>query len=122
MPDQPRFHAFTGDTPPIFANDAERECARILDYHGVPWAYEPHTFTLEVDDKGNTLEAFTPDFYLPEQGLYLEVTTMKQSLVTRKNRKVKLLRAIYPHINIQVFYQKDFQDLVFKYGLKMVHS
>jgi hypoxanthine phosphoribosyltransferase len=59
---------------------------------------------------------------LPELDLYVEVTTMKQSLVTRKNRKVKLLRAIYPHVNIQVFYQKDFQDLVFKYGLKMVHS
>jgi hypoxanthine phosphoribosyltransferase len=47
----------------------------------------------------------------------VELTTMKQALVTKKNRKIKLLRTIYPHINIQVFYQKDFQDLVFKYGL-----
>src|ERR1700759_2135235 len=72
MPDQQRFHAFRGVTPPSFANDAERECARILDFHGVPWDYEPHTFTLEVDAGGNTVEAFTPDFYLPEQDLYLE--------------------------------------------------
>ena len=76
-----------------------------------------------VDDKdGHVTEAFTPDFYLAEFDLYVELTTMKQSLVTKKNRKVKLLRAIYPHINIQVFYQKDFQDLVFKYGLRMVAS
>ena len=64
------------------------------------------------------MEAFTPDFYLPELDLYVELTTMKQALVTRKNRKVKLLKAIYPHINIQVFHQKDFQDLVFKHGLR----
>jgi hypoxanthine phosphoribosyltransferase len=49
----------------------------------------------------------------------VELTTMKQTLVTRKNRKIKMLRAVYPHINIQVFYQKDFQDLVFKHGLKV---
>jgi hypoxanthine phosphoribosyltransferase len=55
---------------------------------------------------------------LPEFDLYVELTTMKQTLVTRKNRKIKMLRAVYPHINIQVFYQKDFQDLVFKHGLK----
>ena len=63
-----------------------------------------------------------PISILPEFDLYVELTTMKQALVTRKNRKVKLLRAIYPHINIQVFYQKDFQDLVFKYGLRMDSS
>ena len=64
-----------------------------------------------------SLEAFTPDFYLPEFDLYVELTTMKQSLVTRKNRKVRLLRELYPHVNIQVFYQKDFENLIFKYGL-----
>jgi len=63
------------------------------------------------------MEAFTHDFYLPEFDLYVELTTMKQSLVTRKNHKIKLLRAIYPHINIQVFYQKDIQDLILKYDL-----
>ena len=117
MPDQQRFHAFTGDTAPIFANDAERECAQILDFHGIPWDYEPHTFTLQVDAEGNTLEAFTPDFYLPESDLYVELTTMKQSLVTRKNRKIRRLRELYPHLNVQVFYQKDFENLIFKYGL-----
>jgi hypothetical protein len=117
MPDQPRFHAFRGDTPPVFANEAERECAQILDFHGIPWAYEPHTFTLEVDANGNTLEAFTPDFYLPEQDLYLEITTMKQSLVTKKNRKMRRLRELRPDIRIKLFYKRDVEALAEKYEL-----
>jgi len=72
---------------------------------------------VQYDAAGRVLESFTPDFYLPEFDLYLELTTMKQSLITRKNRKVRLLRELYPHMNIQVFYQKDFENLIFKYGL-----
>ena len=70
-----------------------------------------------MDRDGNALESFTPDFYLPEFDVYIELTTMKQAHVTRKNRKVRLLRELYPQINIQVFYQKDFENLIFKYGL-----
>ena len=113
----PDFQAYCGGEPPQFQNEAELECAKILDYYAVPWAYEPRTFVLEEGEDGRISEAFTPDFYLPEQDLYLEITTMKQSLVTRKNRKIRLLREIYPQVNIQVFYQKDLQDLVLKYGL-----
>ena len=91
--------------------------ANLLDFYRIAWEYEPRSFPVQWDKDGNVLEAFTPDFYLPEFDLYVELTTMKQSLVTRKNRKVKLLRAIYPHLNIQVFYQKDFENLIFKYGL-----
>ncbi len=85
--DQPTFQAYQGAGSPAFANDAELECAQIFDFHGIPWDYEPRTFVLE---------AFTPDFYLPEQDLYLEITTMKQSLVTKKNRKMRRLRELYP--------------------------
>jgi len=102
----------------VFGHPSEQMFANLLDFYRIEWAYEPRSFALQWDKDGNVTEAFTPDFYLPESDLYIELTTMKQSLVTRKNRKVKLLRAIYPHVNIQVFYQKDFQDLVFKYGWK----
>jgi len=105
-----------------FGHPSEEMFANLLDFYRIQWEYEPRSFPLQWDKDGRVTEAFTPDFYLPELDLYVEVTTMKQSLVTRKNRKVKMLHAIYPHINIQVFYQKDFQELVFKYGLKMVHS
>ncbi len=102
----------------VFSHPSEELFANLLDFYRIQWDYEPRSFPLAWDKDGKTTEAFTPDFYLPEFDLYVELTTTKQSLVTRKNRKVKRLRAIYPHVNIQVFYQKDFQDLVFKYGLK----
>jgi cytidylate kinase len=100
-----------------FGHPSEEMFANLLDFYRIPWEYEPRSFPLQWDKEGKVMEAFTPDFYLPESDLYLELTTMKQALVTKKNRKVKLLRAIYPHINIQVFYQKDFQELVSKHGL-----
>jgi hypothetical protein len=101
-----------------FNHPSEEVFANLLDFYRIPWDYEPRSFPLQWDKDGRVIEAFTPDFYLPEFDLYVEITTMKQALVTRKNRKIKMLRAVYPHINIQVFYQKDYQDLVFKHGLK----
>jgi cytidylate kinase len=101
----------------MFANQSEEIFANLLDFYRIAWEYEPRSFPVQYGREGNVLEAFTPDFYLPEFDLYVELTTMKQSLVTRKNRKVRLLRELYPHLNIQVFYQKDFENLIFKYGL-----
>ncbi|MBZ5593698.1 MAG: cytidylate kinase family protein [Acidobacteriia bacterium] len=100
-----------------FAHPSEQIFANLLDFYRIPWEYEPRSFPIQWDREGKVSEAFTPDFYLTEFDLYVELTTMKQSLVTRKNRKVKLLRELYPHVNIQVFYQKDFENLIFKYGL-----
>ena len=101
----------------IFANQSEEMFANLLDFYRIAWEYEPRSFPVQYDREGNPAESFTPDFYLPEFDLYVELTTMKQSLVTRKNRKVRLLRELYPQLNIQVFYQKDFENLIFKYGL-----
>ena len=100
-----------------FAHPSEEIFANLLDFYRIPWEYEPRSFPIQWDRDGKVSEAFTPDFYLSEFDLYVELTTMKQSLVTKKNRKVKLLRELYPHVNIQVFYQKDFENLIFKYGL-----
>ena len=107
----PHFQAFRGSQQPRFANRAELECAKLLDYYGVPWDYEPRTFVLATDEEGRVTEAFTPDFYLPEQDLYLEVTVMKQVLVTRKNRKLRKLRECYPEVNAKLFYKRDFERL-----------
>ena len=101
----------------IFAHASEEMFANLLDFYRIAWEYEPRSFPVQYGPDGAVLESFTPDFYLPEFDLYVELTTMKQSLVTRKNRKVRLLRQLYPHLNIQVFYQKDFENLIFKYGL-----
>jgi hypoxanthine phosphoribosyltransferase len=107
----PVFQAYRGSAPPQFVNEAELECAKILDFHGIPWEYEPRTFVLEEDEDGRVLEALTPDFYLPEQDLYVELTVMKQSLVTRKNRKIRKVRERYPEIRIKLFYKRDFERL-----------
>ena len=98
-----------------FAHPSERVFARLLDFYGIRWQYEPRTFPLEYDAEGKVAEAFAPDFYLPDSDLYVELTTMKQSLVTKKNRKVKRLKELYPDIKIRLLYQKDFEDLIFKY-------
>jgi hypoxanthine phosphoribosyltransferase len=104
---------------PRFANDAERECARLLDFYGVPWQYEPRTFALEEAEDGRVTEAFTPDFYLPEQDLYVEVTVMKQALVTRKNRKLRKLRERYPDVRIKLFYRRDIERLAQRFRLDL---
>jgi hypothetical protein len=101
----------------MFANLSEEMFANLLDFYRIAWEYEPRSFPVQWDSEGRVRESFTPDFYLPEFDLYVELTTMKQSLVTKKNRKVRLLRELYPHLNIQVYYQKDFENLIFKYGL-----
>ena len=113
------FQAFRGTTPPRFVNPAELECAKVLDYYGVPWEYEPRTFVLEQDEDGRVLEAFTPDFYLPEQDLYLEITVMKQALVTRKNRKLRKLRERYPDVKVKLFYRRDIERLAQRYRLRI---
>jgi len=115
----PDFQAYRGTRPPRFVNEAELEYAKILDYHSVPWDYEPRTFVLEADEDGRVLEAFTPDFYLPEQDLYLEVTVMKQSLVTRKNRKLRKLRERYPEVRVKLFYKRDIERLAQRYRLDL---
>jgi hypothetical protein len=115
----PDFQAYVGVGQPRFVNQAELECAKILDFYGVPWNYEPRTFVLERDERGQILEAFTPDFYLPEQDLFLEITVMKQSLVTRKNRKLRKLRQQYPGIKVKLFYKRDVERLAQRYRLEL---
>ena len=118
--DSPAFQAYRGTEPPRFASPAELECAKVLDYYGVPWLYEPRTFVLETDAAGRVTEAFSPDFYLPEQDLYIELTVMKQSLVTRKNRKLRKLRARYPEVKIKLFYKRDIERLAQRFHLDLV--
>jgi hypothetical protein len=91
----------------------------VLDFYGVPWEYEPRTFVLEEDDEGRVIEAFTPDFYLPEQQLFLEITVMKQRLVTRKNRKLRKLRERYPDVKVKLFYKHDIERLAQRYRLDL---
>jgi hypothetical protein len=101
---------------PSFAHASEAEMARILDFYDVRWQYEPDTFPILWNLDGDVIESFSPDFWLPDLGLYLELTTLKQRLVRKKNRKLRRLRELYPDIRIKLFYARDFRALMLKYG------
>jgi hypothetical protein len=99
-----------------FAHASEAELARILDFYDVRWTYEPDTFPIAWNLDGDVIESFSPDFYLPDLELYVELTTLKQKLVRKKNRKLRRLRELYPAIRIKLFYARDFRMLLIKFG------
>ena len=109
--------ASAGNTAEVnFKHPAEEEFARILDMYGIEWQYEPRTFPVQWDAEGNVTMAFSPDFYLTKFDTYIEITTMDQKYVTTKNKKVKRLRELYPGININIVYKKDFHTLLKRFG------
>jgi hypoxanthine phosphoribosyltransferase len=117
------FQDHLSDRPPRsdearFAHASERQFARLLDFYRIEWQYEPTSFDIAWDREGAVVQRFTPDFFLPEFDLYIEITTLSQKLVTKKNRKVRRLRERYPEIRCKVFYQRDYLSLVMKYGLE----
>jgi hypothetical protein len=101
-----------------FAHASERQFARLLDFYQIEWEYEPRSFDLGWDREGNVVQRFTPDFFLPQYDLYIEITTLNQKLVTKKNGKIRKLRELYPGVNCKIFYQRDYLSLVTKYGLE----
>jgi len=108
-------HSFDQPTP-AFAHASEAEFARILGFYAVRWQYEPHTFPILWNLDGDVVESFSPDFWLPDLETYVELTTLKQSLVRKKNRKLRRLRELYPDVRIKLFYGRDFRALMLKYG------
>jgi hypothetical protein len=100
-----------------FSHPSEEAFARILDYYGIEWAYEPRTFPLEWDENKQVVEAFAPDFYLPQQDLYIELTTLRPQLSSHKNRKIRRLKELYPEVNIKLFKRREMHTLMVKYGL-----
>lgn len=114
-PSTPLTGAPIGDVPEPFAHPAEYEFARILDFYGIEWQYEPRSFPLRWDH-GHVVEAFTPDFYLPDLNMYVEVTTLKTSLTAEKNRKMRMMKELYPEVNIKLLKKRDYLRLLAKYG------
>lgn len=100
-----------------FMHPSEAEFARVLDYYNISWQYEPHAFPLSYDSEGRVSEAFSPDFFLPDFNLYVELTTQRQKLVWKKNKKIRQLQILYPDINIRVVYGRDYHSLLKKFGL-----
>ena len=103
-----------------FAHHSEQHFAELLDFYGVRWEYEPVEFPLDWDASGSPVSGFRPDFYLPSRGVFIELTTADQRLVTRKNRKVRRMRQLYPEVPILIVYQRDFASLLASPGLPLV--
>jgi hypoxanthine phosphoribosyltransferase len=101
---------------PAFAHASEAEMARILDFYQVRWEYEPHTFPIVWNLEGSVVESFSPDFWLPDLDLYLEMTTLRQKLVRKKNRKLRRVLELYPDLRVKLFYARDFRALMLKFG------
>jgi hypoxanthine phosphoribosyltransferase len=100
-----------------FAHEREAEFSRFLDFYGIQWCFESTCFALRRDEDGKVVESFTPDFYLPQFSLYVELTTMKQRLVTKKNRKLRLMKELYPDVRVKILYGRDYRKLLFKFGI-----
>jgi len=100
-----------------FAHPIEEEFAAILDFYNIAWEYEPQTFELDWDGKGKVKEAFSPDFYLPHQDLYVELTTLRPSLTRIKNRKIRKMNELYPEVNVKLFKRKDLRNMMIKFGI-----
>ena len=105
-----------GRDGPRFAHASEAELARILDFYLVRWEYEPRTFPVLWNLDGQVVESFSPDFYLPDVDLWVELTTLRQSLVRKKNRKLRRMRELYPMVRLKLLYARDFRALMLKYG------
>ena len=101
---------------PSFAHASEAEMARILDFYQVRWEYEPHVFPVVWNPEGAVVESFAPDFWLPDLDLYLEMTTLRQKLVRKKNRKLRRVLELYPDLRVKLFYARDFRALMLKFG------
>ncbi len=110
MSDQPK-------STPRFAHPVEEVFAKILDFYGIQWDYEPKTFPLEWDESGNVTAAFSPDFYLPEQNLYIELTVLRPKLTAIKNRKLRLMHELYPDINIKLFKRRELRNMMIRFGM-----
>ncbi|NLV73482.1 MAG: hypothetical protein GXY52_02185 [Chloroflexi bacterium] len=100
-----------------FSHPSEAEFAQVLDFFGVAWRYEPTTFPIYWDEQGNLLEAFSPDFYLVEQDLYVELTTLRAKLMKVKHRKIRRMRELYPEINIRLWDRADYMGFMQRFGL-----
>lgn len=99
---------------PRFAHPSEAEFARLLDFYRIHWEYEPRTFVLRTSADGHVEVGFTPDFYLPEFDLYIELTTKKPHLMDRKLRQMESLRQQNPALQIELVDRADFEHLAQK--------
>ncbi len=100
-----------------FSHPSEQEFARVLDFYDIEWRYEPTTFPLEWDEDGIVTVAFSPDFYLVQQDLYIELTTLRSRLMRIKHQKIRRLQELYPDVRIRLWNRSDFERFLERLGM-----
>ena len=94
-----------------FAHYSEKIFSEHLDLFNIQWIYEPISFPLKWGS-GAIKMMFTPDFYLPELDVYVEITTMNQNLITKKQKKLKLAKKLYPKCNFKLINESQFYNFL----------
>jgi hypothetical protein len=90
-----------------FAHESESALARLFDFYRIVWQYEPRSFPIDWDERGKPVAFFTPDFYLPDYDLYIEMTVAKPAMNTRKNRKLRLMAQHHPGVRVKLLTRRD---------------
>ena len=104
-----------------FAHPSEKTFSEHLDLFDIEWIYEPVSFPLEWGS-GSIKKMFTPDFYLPTLNLFVEITTMNQNLITKKRKKLKMAKKLYPNLNFKLFNEKDFYNILSKNNSEIIQE
>jgi hypoxanthine phosphoribosyltransferase len=102
-----------------FSHASEATFAALLDLYGIAWVYEPMTFPLTWHEDGSLASALRPDFFLPELGRFVELTTAAGRRATRKNAKVRTFRALYPEFPIDLVHHRQFEELCRAHRLRL---
>jgi len=84
----------------------EANIARLFNYSGIKWTYQQKTFDLGSQN-------YTPDFYLPDGDIYIEVKNFLWRYSKTRDRK---FRKIYPGIKLTLLLKKDYLELEKKYS------
>ena len=84
----------------------EANIARLFNYLGIRWQHQPKIFNLVSQN-------YTPDFYLPDDDIYIEVKNFLWKYSKIRDRK---FRKLYPDIKLTLLLKKDYLELEKKYS------
>jgi hypothetical protein len=93
----------------------EADYIRYLNFKGIKWEYEKHTFNLQ-NEKGEFIGSYTPDFYLPNEEIFVEV---KGFYSDKNKKKMQQVQEQYPYLKIKLITRTDYDDLSNEYEDKI---
>lgn len=83
----------------------DRKYAQYLDSINEPYLYEPKYFDIKLDNRETS---YTPDFYIPNKDLYIEIKGYWRDDAKDKYNEFKKQ---YPNIKIELLMEKDLNNI-----------